>query len=184
MARFVAKYAKYSVGIRDAEVEHFATGREHVIQRGLEAQFEQGEASDYEVEIAVKSFSFTGLPEDREVGGNVHPRSRVGSFDSEVAKKRLEWTEEEHELILKELRSSDSYGVEFIEVEVPRRPAPWGGYDKLTDSEKVVDIAIATETDLAEVLAYERENLDRADVVSALESLLDEEPPRAIEIEA
>jgi hypothetical protein len=175
--RFVSIYTKFSHGVRDAEVEHYATGKQKVLVDALEAQFGPNGVTEEDHEQAVKSLHFPGLPEDRETEGLVDPRSRLGVWDSEAAQKAFRWTDSDTDLVLKELRESDQNiangGNVFLEIEVAKMPAPWSSYDRLEDANRIAELAIETETDLLEVIAYEKENRNRPEVISALAELLD-----------
>jgi hypothetical protein len=170
LARFVARYARYSHGVREEIAEAFARGT-RVIQKSLEAQFDPRGLTDFEKETAAQTLSFHGLPKDSETDSDVSPMSRLSLFDSEEAQKHYRWTDEEHDLVVDTLRTSDRNGLDFIEVSAPKRPAPWNGYDKLTDAKQIVELTLATETPVENVLAYERENEDREDVIAALEEI-------------
>lgn len=171
MARFVAYGARYSHGVQGEIAEPFATGR-RILQRTLEAQFDARGITEYEVEQGAKALQIHGLPEDRIEGGEVSPRSRLSVFDSALAALEQNWSDVEHDLVVEKLRTSDRYGLDFVEIEQPKRPAPWNGYDKLEDAEKIAELTIATESDPKEVIAYERENEAREDVLAELEALL------------
>lgn len=182
MARFVSRYQRYSHGVREEIAETFSRGT-RVLQRPLEAQFDPRGLTDYEKETAAGKLHFHGLPEDADTGIDVSPMSRMSLFDSEEAKKQYRWSDEEHDLVVDTLRESDRNGLDFIEVETPKRPAPWNGYDKLTDAEQIAKLTIATETPVETVLAYERENENRDDVIAALEEISEgtEEKPVVID---
>lgn len=171
MSRFIARYGKYSHGIRSEVAEQFAQGT-RVIVRGLEAKFDTRGVTEYEKELALKNLSFHGQLEDRIEGGKVSPVSRISVFDSRATQEHLEWTDEEHDLVVEKLRKSPMNGVEFFEAEEPRRPAPWNGYDELEDVDRILTAVEVTGVDPAGVIAYERENADREEVIEALEDLV------------
>jgi hypothetical protein len=175
LARFVAYGANYSHGVRSEISEPTATGV-RVTRRGLEAQFEPRGLTDYDLEQILKStVALHGLPEDSLEGGEISPRSRLGVFDSRKAAESLEWTDEDHDLVVEKLRASSENGLRFIEILAPKRPAPWNGYDNLDSAERILAAVDATGVDPAEVIAYERENADREEVIAALTELLPEE---------
>lgn len=183
MARFVSRYGRYAHGVREEIVQQFPRGT-NVIQRGLEAQFEPDGLTDYEKEQAVERLNFHGLPEHADTAVDVSPVSRLSLFDSELAKKNFRWTDEEHDLVVETLRESDRLGLDYIEVDAKTRPVPWNGYDNLTDADRIVELALATETSITDVLAYERENQDREDVIAALEESLDPAERDSVVIDA
>lgn len=170
MARFASRYAAYSHGVRDEIAEQFSRGT-RIIEKGLQAQFDPRGMTDFERESAAKQLSFHGLPEDKETGRDVEVYSRLSLFDSAWAAKQNKWTPEEEQLVVETLRESERFGIDYIELTQPKRPAPWGGYDKLTDIEQIVELAIATETPIADVLAYELDNQKREDLIALLEEL-------------
>lgn len=183
MARFVSRYGAYSHGVREEIAEHFAKGT-RVIQRGLEAQFGAHGLTDDDVQYALQTLAFHGLPEDRDTGLEVSGRSRLSLFDSEKYAKEKKLTDEEHDLIVDTLRESERNGIDYVEIVPLPATLPWNGYDKLTSAETIVEITIATETPVSSVLAYERENQNRADVIAALEEIGESEAEDAVVIDA
>lgn len=176
MARFLAKYRNYSHGARSELVEHYATGRSKVLEKTLEAQFLPEAVTDHDKQVGLSSFGWKGLPEDRDTGGEVSPIRNLSLFDSERARIDNHWTDEEHDIVVKALRESTMLGVEFIECELPKPKAPWAGYDKLESPDQIAEIALATETPIDTVLAYERAHLNREDVIEVLSDLQDSAP--------
>lgn len=172
--RFVAYGASYSHGVQSELGEPTATGY-RVTRRGLEAQFSTRGIKDHEIELAAKTLHVHGLPEDSIEGGPVSPRSRISVFDTEQAQRHFDWTDDERELVEKRLLESEMYGLELVKVDDPKRPAPWKGYDSLEDVERILAAVEATGVDVSEVIAYERENEDREEVIAALTELLPEE---------
>lgn len=170
----MSRFAAYSHGVRPPEVEYDVKGRERVIARGLEAQFEQhGPPLEHEIQEALSTFLFTGLPEDRDTEQHVSPISRLSVFDSEATAKQNGWSQEEHDLVVETLRESPQYGADFIEVGALKAKAPWNGYDKLSDPLKIAEAVELTGVNVADVIAYERENRARDEVLTLLEDLLD-----------
>lgn len=165
-------YGAYTHGVREEVAEIFARGS-RVIQKGLEAQFEPGGLTEEDVEIALSQLHLHGLPQDRETGAEVSGRSRLSLFDSEKYAKQHKLTDEEHDLIVTTLRESDRFGLDYIEITPQPAALPWNGYDNIDDAEKIVDLAVATETSIETVLAYERENKNRPQVIKALEQELE-----------
>ena len=117
MARFVARFANYSHGIRDAVVEDYATGRQTVLVPHLEAQFDISGLKDEDYYEGLKKLTFTGLPFDSETEQNVDPRSRMSIFDSREAQTHLRWSDEDHDLVVDGLRNSPMKGIDFVELE-------------------------------------------------------------------
>ena len=183
MARFVARFRSYSHGVRPGIVEHIAPGQTRPVVRELEAKFDHRGLTEYEKEVALQKLRFPGLPEDKDTRTDVSPISRLSVFDSERARKTFGWSEEEEALVVQTLRESHLNGVEFFEVEQPKRPIPWNGYDEL-EIEKVLEAVEITGINPAEVLAYERENQAREELVLALAELAGEDVDEQIVVQA
>lgn len=171
--RFVSKIRNYSHGIRGEQFEFVATpgGRmeKRVIQRGLEAQFEGRGLTDYEREVGITQLTHKGLPEDRDTRIDISPISRLSVFDTEKAQREQGWSDEDRELVEKTLLESLEHGQAYIHVPTAARPEPWRGYDKLT-VEQIVDTLNlgVVDVELSEVIAYERENANREELLSEL----------------
>lgn len=90
------------------------------------------------------------------------------------------WDEEEQAAIVERLGTAAN----VFRVEKPRIPAPWPAYDKLAAvgrrtvtmvAEKIAETVKELELDPALVVAYERDNQDRPEVIAAVEQLGAEE---------
>ncbi len=171
--RFVSKIRNYSHGVRDEESEFVAAAggrmQKRIVVRGLEAQFEGRGLTPYEQEQGIRQLNHNGLPEDRDTRVDVSPLSRLSVYDSEKAQREQGLTDDERELIEQRLLASIDHGREFIYVPSPVRPEPWPGYDKLT-AEQIID-GLNTglvQVELDDVIAYERENENRTEILEAL----------------
>ncbi len=153
-----------------------ATGDKQVVQQGFSAgPFVHGDVTEWEHEIALKHWKgqLRGLTENEDA------RWRLSSFDTEDAAKRFGWTSDEKAKFEQVLR--DHAGTDYIIVDKPRLAAPWPTYDKQTSvvGKRTIELVVAkvTETvldlglDPEDVIRYERDNANRAEVISALESL-------------
>lgn len=98
---------------------------------------------------------------------------RTGVFDTAVAQAREGWTDEEREMVerkLDEVADRIPSYVQRLEPHHVPAPAPWQTYATTAEA-KVVPLA--QELDLVpETLRFERENRNRAKVVSALEAAM------------
>ncbi len=98
-------------------------------------------------------------------------------FDSEEAAEREGWTEEEHAAVIAvcddwcRKTPQDVWKIERVHVSAPK---PWPTYDEAT-AEEANEFAVRLRL-VPETLRYERENLDRADVIQTLEKHLAELP--------
>lgn len=171
MARFVAKYAKYRHGVRTGRFMVLGDGQRQELAKELFAKFERSVPREDEIKIAITQLQHTGLPIDKDTEEHFSPRSRISGFDSEAAQERYGWTDEERELVEQVLRSSDAYGREFLEVgdEVYSSAKPWQNYDNITDAFTIVDLVKLTGVPVEQVIAYEKHNANREDVLEALE---------------
>lgn len=153
-------------------------------QQRLFAQFQRGGLPPYALDLAVKAFEFRKKPP-------AHPiENWVAFFDSEAGQIQNNWTTAERELVEARLTVgvADDDGrfypppADVLLVERPHLAAPWPAYDKLVAqgartvekvSVKIAEKVTEDGYDPAEVIAYERENLNRAAVLDALAELIE-----------
>lgn len=141
-------------------------------QRRLFAKFSRGTAPTWAREIGIAAFEFKKMP----VSG-VEPGQWLAYYDTLEAQQQLGWTDEEREAIEEKLLQTHS----IVRIEKPRLAPPWPAYDKITTAsgvtrkmvaQKIVAKVVEDEYDLQYVLAYERENRRRAEVIAELEGLI------------
>lgn len=186
-ARFVSRGPNFSMGVRDAEVEDYATGKQKTIVANLEAQFDPRGVTDEDldtIETARREGRmpdlYKGLPLDRETEGHVSIRSRLGVWDSKVAKtsgiRGVRLSAADADLVIQALRGSPQNGMDYVEVVKAQIPAPWPAYDQMDGRhpEKIVETAISIGADIPRVIAYERDNKARKAVLEALNEVLDD----------
>lgn len=114
----------------------------------------------------------------------------LGWFDTDMAAADVGWpADRKHEYEQKMLRQSGP--TSFVPVTPPKPTPPWPTYDALVArgrrsaanvAERIVETIAATGVHPDAVLAYERETLNRPEVVEALEALL-ATPAAAVEDE-
>ena len=168
MARFVSAHRNFSLGVRGFKAAHLGPdGKMVPEQTELSADFSPDLRNDADTDLALSSLNFRGLP-IFEDGRPVTPHYRISVFDSEVARLQNGWTEDDEALVVEALRHGTGVGVMYIEVVPVAAEKPWNGYDGLTDADKVVELARAIDADLQKVAQYERENLNRPEVMAAL----------------
>lgn len=181
--RAVSIYRNYEgPNAQDEKVMVLATGDRQVLQKGLIAKpWRWGDVTEWERHTVLEHFgnSFRGLLYDED------PIHRLSSFDSLWAQSVNGWTDEEREIVEERVRTGPGNGVDYVVVDTPRVPAPWPGYDSLTVqgrrtiqlvAEKIAAMTADTGTPPSHVLAYERENLNRPEVLAAVTALTAEEP--------
>jgi hypothetical protein len=170
MARFVSPHRNYSHGVRSERAAHLGPDGVMVPEVSrLSADFTPDLRTDEDIALAKSTFTFRGLP-IWENGQTVDPTYRISVFDSEVAKMQNGWSDADEAEVVEALRHNGPIGTMYVEF-VPVAPEiPWPGYDDLSDVERIVDLAVGINADLDKVLAYERVNQDRPEVLAALEA--------------
>jgi len=169
--RCISPHARYSINVFDAQEQIVtdARGYAHARPVGMQvmANFEVTGLLDHEVDIALSTFTFTGLAE------GVNPLSRISSFDTEVFCQRYPEAErdemqaqiDERLRILQEQNPS-----QFIIVETPKAEKPWPKYDQ--DSvEQVLVVQDSIGVNPTKVRRYEEENKNRPEIVEAMQLL-------------
>ena len=171
--RAISPHANYSIQIVEAltqkGVDRTGVVQEIVKQSPVVLQFEHFAITAEEEAEALKAFNFTGLPE------GVNPLTTLGVWDSIIYQRTHSLTDEERINIEDALRKKgENAGWQrFIIVDAPRAPKPWPTYDE--DGEDDV-VAIAERLNLVEaVVAYEKENGAREDVLAPLGAAVEDE---------
>lgn len=167
-ARFISRYGDYSVGVQSFSPERLGHQGEMVpVKPRIDAQFHRSLVTDDDFAIALQSFHFPGLPFDEERNQNVSPRYRVSVWDSEWARENEGFSEDEISLIISKLRSDPGLGVDHIEVAAVRAKEPIPNYDTLSIDDILTIVKLAN-VDPETVVAYERENADRQELIDEL----------------
>ncbi len=152
-------------------------GRGNMVQpkrRRVFAKFLRGEAPIHAQKVALETFSFRKIIQN-------FPRERwFGYFNSKDAQLQQGWTDEEHDLIVARLVEQG-----YLEVKPVKIAPPWPAYDKLVKQGQRTDAHVAAKIaekvaedgyDPAAVAEYERQNLNRPEVLAVLDVSKDEEP--------
>jgi hypothetical protein len=165
--------------IRRAKPEFTPKGELARIIPDLSAQFVTGGAvPDYARDAVSKLPGFL-----RGIGLDEDPYTRVGWFDSVVAQEANGWTDAERKEVEDALIAAE--GLYFVRADQPKLSPPWPAYDNLKAqgkrtaamvAEKIVERVVEDGYDVGQVLAYETQNLNRREVIAALEALVDTEP--------
>ena len=147
------------------------------MKRRVFAQFERGAAPLWARQQAAEIYTYERMP----VGTT--PERFLSYYNSD--EDPYGWNDEEREAIDQKLLVTHS----VVLVERPKSLAPWPTYDKLTVTgrrtiELVVEKICSTVADLGlnadHVAAYERENLNRPEVIAGLAKLQEGETPEPL----
>lgn len=174
--RCISPSRNYSIQVIEGNekivVDKSGTAIQVVLDKPVIANFEGTGLLDWEIEPALSSFNFSGLPE------GVNPLTRISVFDTEAYVD----TRPEHEddpkardalleRIDTRLRKLQSrFPSEFIIVEKPATNIPWATYD--TDSvEDILLIQARIQVSPERIRLYEVENQNRPEVVEAMLAL-------------
>jgi len=182
---FASYISKYRTTLQRESATFFGPGQKNVHQQRVVAQFRPG-VPDFVVAALRKKWPKMPVihPSIGSPDGPVPWHSVCSIWDSKEAQKVYGWTDEEREKFEQKLKSHPRFGLRFIEVVAEKIPAPWPAYDKLTAQGRrtieMVAETIATKVredgyTPADVIAYERENLNRQQVIEAIENITDVE---------
>lgn len=170
MALFISERKK-DVTVRRQELQYSpADGRRIGLRRRVFAEFSKGGVPEWAVREAEKRFKMNGKPYELTTA------QYLSHYDSIVDQQVRGWTDEERKLIEAKLRADG----QVVEIEFPKAKAPWPAYSKLVVHgrrtldhvvEQIVTKVKEMEFDPDEVIRYERENLNRPEVIDALEKL-------------
>lgn len=176
--RFISKYKRYVIWFQREKLEHYATGESRELQPGIVCEFDlYGSMTPWEIVAARETFTNYGLPTEVDMVTHIDALTRVSVFDSEICQQRQGFSDEKRLEMEAFLLGRPEYGVDFVMVEEPRLSAPWPTYDDFRGVRGLPTaqaIAKKVEEDgfaVADVVAYERQNANRTDVIDALESI-------------
>lgn len=176
--RFVSKYKRYTVVFQREIVEHYATGQSRELQPYLGCAFDlYGSMTPHEVVVARTAFSNYGLPTEVDNVTLIDPLYRFSVFDTELFAKEHGLDDAKREEMEAFLLSRPEYGGDYIMVEEPRLAPPWPTYDDFRGVRGLpTAAAIAKKVsedgfNVDDVIAYERQNANRSDVITELENI-------------
>lgn len=150
--QFTSRYAAFQAFVRDPEKQYFPDGRDRTIRPELVANFAE-DATDETYEGQEGEPNYVAMR-----GG--------GFFDSELAKERHGWTDEEHNAVVDHLLMLEKTTGDVKRHEVAKPIPPWPTYDDM-HAEFVADNAITMGL-AQEALLYEQRTLNRDVVVENL----------------
>ena len=161
--------------LRDTKTEYSpATGGVVKVHPALSVQFaHSGGAPDW-AKDAVQKLPGWG----NGLGHNEDPFTRVGVLDTDEEALRQNWTPEEKEFVEQALAKAPSSGIEYVICSPPKTVKPWDKYDEFVGEDAVEKILYTVDligADPKSVLRYEQENLNRQEVIEALEALVEKD---------
>lgn len=167
---FLSKWPGHKFFAIGQQVEPMPMGPPKVLHPGYVCRFKLQGLADWEYEAAKKAFTFSGMVTEED-GTPIDPiPQRVSTFNTEWVPEQFR--SEVEQVMLKNV------GPDFILAEKPREPIPWPTYDQVRGGGRGITTAAAIAervTDLGlnpeRVIAYERENQNRSDVIKALEQI-------------
>lgn len=177
--RFVSKSSGYSICYKRDRIQHFASGESQVLQELWNCQFSPVGIRASEIKQAREQLHNYGMPKEQDQVTAVDPAYRYGCFDThEFQEQHAEEGFDDAERLKMEeflIKHQDEY---YRLVEEIRVPAPWPNYNEfrgVKGTPTAVRIAERVREDgydVLAVIAYERENANRPDVLAELEALL------------
>jgi len=184
--RAISPYARYGIqlfGAREKVVTiEGGYSQYQVLEQPVVAQFDKLGLMDWEADLALKTFDFSGLPE------GIAPLTRVGVFDSEAYCLNRYENEDERRSMQVQIDNrltelQPRFPNDFILVETPVASRPWGSFDK--DSiEDILTLQERLEMDPTLVRRYEEENQNRAEIIEAMAAQESERAVEEITVEA
>lgn len=178
--RFISPIERYRLVAVHQKIEVLASGLPRVLQEGFTAEFNPGDTTDWERDLARKHFKFRNIKLNQD-GSEVDPINRVSSFDTASIKDPSLRKKVEDAML-----ANADFGQQegFLLAEKPKLAAPWPSYDELKPhgqltAEKVakrnLETAAATGTPLDQVIAYERQERNNEKVLAVYEEALAEQ---------
>jgi hypothetical protein len=171
--RFISKYGRLQVQVRPQITEAYASGAIQVTQPQVLVQFDPTLLRIHERDLALKTWHFDGMYQEMDEATPVPPDYRIGAFDSVLAAVDNGWSEEVQRDIERKLSEQAERYPHIIVAPLTSVPPPWPRYDAYGGSPTALVRKVIDEGhDLEQVLAYERESLQRAKVIELLQAAL------------
>lgn len=160
--------------LRDTKTDYAPNGAVIEVHPAISVQFQKsGGAPDWAKDAVRQLPGFAnGIGEDED------PFTRVGVLDTDDEAKRQNWSDEDKKFVEDALLKAPSNGVEYVICSAPRTSSPWPTYDEFVGEDAVAKILYTIDmigADPKHVVRYEKENLDRTDVIDAVEALIEKD---------
>lgn len=188
--RFTSPYAQYKItALKDADcTEWLANGQwrpKQGTQQPFICRFEPNGYTQWEKDEALRYFGDVIRLGQRKTDATLTQDSplgwRIGTYDTvQIEDPEL------RERVEQALLNHSAYGRDLMHFPKPKTPAPWKNYDALKAggrgnstvevAREIVKIADTIGADPGQVMAYEMENLNRREVLHAIEVWASREP--------
>lgn len=168
--RFASKSQRYKREVRKpvyALVQGPDGPEKTATRENIIAEFRQAGLTPHERQQVLARFTFGGLAEGED------PMRRVSLYDTDQEAADHGWDDATKAAVEQNLLEGQSEW--YFCLEEQRAAKPWPTYDSQTPKQ-ILDTVTATGADVEGVLLYERENKNRATLISELESQIAEEP--------
>lgn len=166
--RCISPYSGYSITVFEGNEQIVVDARGFaqtvVLEKAVIADFERSGLLDNEIEAALTTFTFAGLPE------GINPLTRIAVFDTEAYCSRLPGDRRDEMQVKMDQRLRElakDHPSDFIVVDPPEIPRPWATYDDCS-VEEVLALQSATGCDPESVYRYEQDTLSRPEVLEAM----------------
>lgn len=180
----ISRSSGLTLPVRDRKNHYIQVGQEMVLDRvdpAISIDFKPaGNVPPYARE-AVSKLPNWGVG----LGHNEDPFTRCGAVDTEVEAALQGWDAATLEFVDKALLASPSNGVEYIAIEAPKTLKPFPKYDEIVGEQAAEQIAFYVEQlgiDAGQVRQYELENEQRADVIAAMDALIEKLNEDVVEV--
>lgn len=169
--RCISPHGRYSIQVFEGQsrvgVDQAGVMHSVELSKPVVADFEQGGLTEWEIEAALMSFNFAGVPD------GVNPLTRVSVFDTEAYVQRFPADERELKQAaidtrLRELQ--ERHPSEFTIVEKPAATKPWPSYDGDT-IEEILALQKRTGISPEAIRLYEYENQGRQAVIDVMTAI-------------
>lgn len=174
MARYLSKYSAFKKTVRKAQqtlVQTVNGPQLELVREPIIAYFQQAIVTAEEREKAGRQFGFLGVAD-----GETEPNRRISGYDTEEQAKLNLWDAATHQEVVRMLDKDT--GPDYFRVEQTRLEKPWPLYDDLEATgrrtnvmvaEKIVQTVEMLGLNPETIIAYEKENRNRAEVIEALQ---------------
>jgi hypothetical protein len=195
--RFVSHIRNFGVGILTRRAVIQASGAEQELVPGFQASFWQSDITAAELEFAERHFSPNGRTTEVDEVTLTPLLGRLSVYDTEAEKEVAKYDEIDEQMlgetipgsrgklwergtmkrmVEEKLVARAATSQTFALVVEPRVAPPWPAYDSFPgEVEDLVAVIQAQGHHIPAVIAYERQNRRRADVIAALEDALAEQ---------